>query len=388
LAGHLGQNGWYVGPITFTLAATDVGSGVGRTYWQVDDGPWTDGDRCAVSGDGPHTVRFASADVAGNAEEPQSYAVAIDSRSPSAALEPLSRYQPGPQFTVAWQGADPAPGSGLADFDVQVRDGLTGGWQNWLLGASQTSATFQGQRGHSYAFRVRARDRAGNVSPFTDGSVSTIIETVRNGSFDTGNFSEWQTSGLLRRAVVPAEGTSGATVLAARLGTPEYGPSIEEPGQVPVGNAVISQTITVPSLDQIVRPTLSFWYRVFSYDVLYSERLKRFIDTFEVSIYDPATGGPADLLLRTGNVTNRYGVLYDSGWQFTALDLRPYAGRTVQLSFASYNREDNLFNTWSFVDDIQVQDWPYSHRGYIPLFLAGSTAVATGAGAQPASPVR
>jgi hypothetical protein len=151
-----------------------------------------------------------------------------------------------------------------------------------------------------------------------------------------------------------------------------------------VGNAAISQTITVPSLDQIARPTLSFWYRVYSYDVLYSERLKRFVDTFEVSVYDPAAPAP-ELLFRTGNVTNRYGVLYDSGWQFATVDLRPYAGRTVQLSFANYNREDNLFNTWSFVDNVQVQDWPYSERHYLPLFLskipARGQGPATGAAA-------
>ncbi|MCX6031067.1 MAG: hypothetical protein NT169_17440 [Chloroflexi bacterium] len=380
LTGNLGQNGWYLGPVAFTLSAADSGSGIAATHWQLDDGEWTPGMAFTVTADGPHTVRVASSDVAGNNELPLVYDVAIDQQPPLVRMKSLSRYQSSPQFDVTWWGADPIPGSDLAAFEVQVRDGLEGSWQNWLSGTTLTRATFYGQRGHSYAFRVRAHDRAGNVQSFTDGSAYTVVETVRNSSFDTGNFSDWTTSGLLRKAVVPTDGPGGATVLAARLGSPEYGPSIEEPGQVPVGNAAISQTITVPALTQVARPTLAFWYRVYSYDVLYSERLKRFVDTFEVSVGDPATGSTPDLLLRTGNVTNRYGALYDSGWQFAALDLRPYAGRTVNLTFTNYNREDNLFNTWSFVDAIQVQDWPYGERRYLPLVAskaAESVAVST-----------
>ncbi len=369
LTGNQGQNGWYLGPVAFVASATDTGSGVAETRWQLDEGLWTAGVAATVSTDGQHVVRFASSDVAGNAETPLTYAVALDQQPPFVAMARLSHYQPSPHFEVAWAGNDAT--SGLAGFDVQVRDGLTGSWQNWLTGTALTGASFDGQRGHNYAFRVRARDRAGNVQQFTDGSAYTVVDSVRNGSFDSGNFSEWTTSGLLRKAVLPTGGPGGVTSLAARLGSPEYGPSIEEPGQVPVGSATITQTVVAPPSDQVARPTLAFWYRIFSYDVLYSERLQRFVDTFEVSVYDPTAGTEADLLLRTGNVTNRYGSLYDSGWRLATLDLRRYAGKTVQLIFANYNREDNLFNTWSYVDSIQVQDWPYSERRYLPLVVGG-----------------
>jgi len=285
----------------------------------------------------------------------------------------LSHYQPNPHFDVEWWGWDPSPGSGLAVFDVQVRDGLDGTWQNWLSSTTLTSAAFSGERGHSYYFRVRARDQAGNQQAFSDGSAYTVVETVRNGSFDTGNFSEWTTSGLLRKAVVPAEGPDGSTILAARLGSPEYGPSTEDPGQVPVGNAMIKQTIVVPPLTQVAKPTLSLHYRVFSYDVVYSQRLKRYVDTFEVSLYD-AQGQPLKLLLRDGNTTDEWGTLHDTGWRTARLDLTSYAGQTVQLAFANYNREDNLFNTWSFVDDIQVQDWPFNQRSYLPAVTGGKSA--------------
>ncbi len=387
ITGNLGQNGWYLGPVSFTFSASDLASGVAETEWRLDNGRWNLGTSMVVESDGQHIVQVASVDRAGNKESPRSYSVAIDQQAPEARMRALSRYQPSPQFQVSWWGTDPWPGSGLAEFDVQVRVGWEGTWQDWLTRTTLTSAIFNGQRGHTYFFRSRAYDQAGNVGRYTDGTTRTIVETVRNGSFDTGNFSEWETGGLLRKAVVPTEGPEGTIVLAARLGTPDYGPSIEEPGQVPVGRAAISQTITVPALDQARRPTLTLWYRVLTYDVIFSQRLQRYIDTFEVTVSTP-DGQPLALLLRAGNPTNQYGQLYDTGWQWAVLDLSPFAGQTVQLTFANYNREDNLFNTWSFVDEIRVQDWPYNVQGYLPLVAgAGSAAAASdtvGAGLVPA----
>ena len=375
VTGDLGQNGWYLGPVSFAMSATDTASGVAETRWQLDGGGWTRGTALTLTVDGPHTVRIASIDKAGNIEAEQVYPVAIDQQPPVVRMGTLSRYQAGPSFDVAWYGFDPGAGAGLADFDVQVRDGWNAAWQPWLTGTTLSGAVFNGQRGHTYFFRVRARDYAGNRQAFTGDDTYTVVETVRNGSFDTGNFSEWATNGLLRKAVVPTDGPTGATVLAARLGTPEYGPSTEEPGQVPVGSATISQTLAVPPFDQVARPTLVFWYRTLSYDVLYSQRLQRYVDTFEVTIND-AAGQPLALLLRDGNPTDTYGALYDTGWKTIALDLAPYAGQTVQLVFANYNREDNLFNTWSFVDSIQVQDWPYNQRRHMPLVTGGKGAAA------------
>jgi hypothetical protein len=382
LTGSLGQNNWYIGPVSFEMAATDATSGVVATRWQLDVGDWVTGTAFTLAQDGQHTVRITSSDVAGNEEPAHVYAVAIDRRPPEVRMGALSHYQSSTRFQVTWAGNDDPSGSGLADFDVQVRDGLGGLWANWLTRTTLTGATFNGERGHTYFFRVKARDLAGNEASFTDGSSYTVIENVRNGSFDTGNFSEWTASGLLRKAVVPVEGPTGSTVLAARLGSPEYGPSVQEPGQVPVGSATISQTITVPGVSEVARPTLAFWYRVFSYDVLYSQRLQTYVDALEVSIFDPVRQSSA-LLLRDGNNTNVYGSLYDSGWRFATLNLRPYAGQTVQLIFSNYNRVDNLFNTWSFVDNIQVQDWPYNERRYLPLIPGGRPPVAQAAAEAP-----
>ena len=63
------------------------------------------------------------------------------------------------------------------------------------------------------------------------------------------------------------------------------------------------------------------------------------------------------LLLRDGNPTTIYKELYDTAGT-TSLDLTPFAGQTVQLVFSNYNRHDNLFNTWSYVDDVRLLEWP------------------------------
>lgn len=79
-------------------------------------------------------------------------------------------------FTVSWGGTD--GGSGVRYYDLQVRDGGDGAWSDWLRRTSSTSDTYGGVTGHTYYFRARAWDRAGNVEayPLGDGDTSTTIE--------------------------------------------------------------------------------------------------------------------------------------------------------------------------------------------------------------------
>jgi hypothetical protein len=71
-------------------------------------------------------------------------------------------------FPVTWKAAD--TGSGIAACDVQVSvDG--GAWTDWISGTTAGSATYAGEGGHGYAFRVRCTDRAGNAA---DWNVSTV----------------------------------------------------------------------------------------------------------------------------------------------------------------------------------------------------------------------
>jgi hypothetical protein len=57
-------------------------------------------------------------------------------------------------------------GSGVDGYDVQSSgDGVR--WDDWLEDVSSTSDTFDGERGQTYFFRVRARDSVGNQSAWS-----------------------------------------------------------------------------------------------------------------------------------------------------------------------------------------------------------------------------
>jgi hypothetical protein len=68
----------------------------------------------------------------------------------------------------------------VRSLDVQVKDGSNGAWTPWLTATTQTINWFDGEDGHTYFFRVRARDLAGNESRYTDnpfgnGMISVLI---------------------------------------------------------------------------------------------------------------------------------------------------------------------------------------------------------------------
>jgi len=78
-------------------------------------------------------------------------------------------------FNVHWSGMDEGP-AGVQSYDVQVRDGAGGAWTDWLLDTVQTSASFTGEIGHTYYFRCRARDHAGNLEPYPSGDGDTFTQ--------------------------------------------------------------------------------------------------------------------------------------------------------------------------------------------------------------------
>jgi hypothetical protein len=121
----------------------------------------------------------------------------------------------------------------------------------------------------------------------------------------------------------------------------------------------------------MVAPTLTLWYRILTYDVLWSEWNQKIYDTFEVTL-QPSGGGTPVLVLQDGNDVGPnpqlgvdYGVLKDLGWRYARIDLTDYAGQTVEIVFANHNRWDGHFNTWTFVDDVQIVD----RHGHVTRFL-------------------
>ncbi len=407
VSGQEGENGWYVGPVTIRAVATDTVSGNVQVWASVDNStPVTLTAPLVLSEEGRHQVRIWATDAAGNISTAWEREVPIDVSPPAAWIDALPPYMTDYRpvqgdlvtFNVSWGGTDGSHGSGIVAYDIQVRDGFSGPWLMWQNRTTNTSATFVGQIGHTYFFRIQAYDAAGHIRAYPtsqQGDAYTHLEPIRNGDFSTGNFLFWNAARVPQRepdkdgnpvggpglmlTVKDAEHYAGVTSLAAWLGDPEYG-GAEDPGLVPIGGAVISQTITVPTLQQMPRPTLEFWYHMITWDVVYAPSHKRWQDTFELRIL-ASDGRELDRPLRDGYQTQHippvkgvdYAVKHDLGWKRFRYDLSRYAGQTITIELSTWNRWDNKYNTYTIVDDVRIVDPSLTPTYHLPFVVTRGT---------------
>jgi regulation of enolase protein 1 (concanavalin A-like superfamily) len=151
-------NGWFTGPATVTLTATDNtgGTGVSRTEYQLDAATeWTPyAGPVTVSGDGVHEMRFRSVDGAGNIEAAKAVEIKVDATAPvtTAMFAPANDdgWHAG-TVPVTLTAVDPV--SGVAALEYAL-DG--GEWQPYT---EPVNVTGDGE----HELRYRATDAAGNV---------------------------------------------------------------------------------------------------------------------------------------------------------------------------------------------------------------------------------
>ena len=91
----------------------------------------------------------------------------IDALAPYTSVGFLDQYQGSLSFTVSWSEAT-TYGSSFAGYDIKVVDTWDGGSNTatWKSNTLQTSATYTGVRGHTYAFYSRGHDAAGNQEAY------------------------------------------------------------------------------------------------------------------------------------------------------------------------------------------------------------------------------
>lgn len=372
LNGTQGQNNWYIGPVDVSLLPIDNGSGVARTQYRINGSSWLTGTQFTIGYDGQHLVEFRTTDVAGNQEPLRSATFKVDLTPPVSRIVDLAPTQLLRTFTIQWQGQD-RPGSGVATYDVQVRTGRSGSWVNLVSSTTATSATFTGERGRTTYVRVRARDQAGNVRPFTggNGDAATYVNGVANSGFESANFSSWFTSGALPTSIVPppAPPPPGSGQYSASLGSSAYGQSPPENPTVPVGSGVLSQTVRLPDRNEWPVVRLAFHYRMYTYDVMWSDYFQAYIDTFDVYLLN-SSGTTLAHLLRDGNPNrNLIGPglpVVDLGWKEVSFDVSQFAGQTVQVVMANSNRRDQIYNTWTIVDNVTVTT-PVRRVAFMPV---------------------
>ncbi|MBN1886562.1 MAG: PD40 domain-containing protein [Thermoflexales bacterium] len=96
-----------------------------------------------------------------------------DIDAPASSVHTLPSQSPGP-IPVRWSSTE--MGSGLQDYDVQVKEG-SGAWTGWLTSTLEIQSLYPGIGGRTYYFRSRARDKAGNVEPWpADYDAFTTVE--------------------------------------------------------------------------------------------------------------------------------------------------------------------------------------------------------------------
>ncbi len=101
-----------------------------------------------------------------------------DILAPSSQVSAPPLWQNTSTFNVLWSGLDTG-GAGLAAYDVQYRDGLNGVWTDWLPKTTKTWSAFTGQTGHTYFFRIRARDNASNLEAYRGGNGDAVTTIYR-----------------------------------------------------------------------------------------------------------------------------------------------------------------------------------------------------------------
>ena len=230
--------------------------------YKIDDGDWTDwmtqtaDTNATYSGEPGHTYYFRvrATDVAGNRKiysgGDGDTSTVIDPNPPASFVKPLPGYETATRFTVEWTGTDGAGGSGILNYDIQVRDGA-GAWTDWLLGTATTSAGYDGLQGHTYRFQARAHDRAGNLEdyPGGDGDAKTTVDTTPPTGSVMDDGSETPSAISLHATLQFTDTESGIAGYEYRVGTVRDGSDILGP------TATRDSDLTIPGLNLSVGPT-------------------------------------------------------------------------------------------------------------------------------------
>jgi putative cell wall-binding protein/photosystem II stability/assembly factor-like uncharacterized protein len=157
--------GPYTGSATITLTPTDPspGSGVASTRWSLDGGGSGTGTTVNVSAEGDWTLRFSSADVAGNREETRTatFAVEIAPAAPviaSATHPDADAWYGDTDFEASWTASDT---SGIAGYAVVLDQSASTVPVAAVTQTGTTYATTIPADGEWY-LHVRAVDTRGN----------------------------------------------------------------------------------------------------------------------------------------------------------------------------------------------------------------------------------
>lgn len=140
--------------------ASDWGSWIPATNGETITTTW---DLGSDGADKPVYLRLR--DVNGQVATVVTGTANVDTAVPSSSMTPLPPFSSS-AISLSWSGSDNV--SGIASYDLQVREGTTGEWTPVLTGTTATSTLYYGTLWQAYYFRVRSTDVAGNVEAWPD----------------------------------------------------------------------------------------------------------------------------------------------------------------------------------------------------------------------------
>ena len=377
-APHPHKSPWVTSTVVYTWAASTDGSGIAGYWVNITNTAgytavlWANGPALTFTGalteGAGYFARVQAVDGAGNTGgwSGLSAVVTPDLTAPAVVVTAPTQVATG-TFVVSWSASD--SGSGVDFYSVSYRE--DGGlWQTWIPVTTTTQATFvSGTLEHTYVFSVTAVDRAGNPGVGTATTkvarwrvyIPLVLRNYRpfvNGSFENGLAGWTVAQSPLPASIVPnvAERTGDTTPPAdgqqvLLLGNPDYSCN-----GMPLGYVAVEQTFVVPH-DAI---SLTFKYIIWTQDASPQNRYD--YDLFEVWLsnerkFDDANRITTGLNCNTwrrvpGSENPRGGVT--SGWAQGSINLQPYRGQTVTVSFRLYSRYDNWYNTYVYIDDVKI----------------------------------
>ena len=131
------SGGWYTGPVTVTVAATDSSSGVADLRWRIDGQPVQNDPgpthQIQISGEGTHHLETRARDVAGNESAWRSQYFKIDTSVPVDTVDIPAGWSDSTEFTLTATDTQ----SGIAEIEYTINGGTL---QHGTLNQAWTSA--------------------------------------------------------------------------------------------------------------------------------------------------------------------------------------------------------------------------------------------------------
>jgi hypothetical protein len=167
----------------------------------------------------------------------------LDAAAPTSEVASLPATTASPTFTVTWSGQDDTNGSGIARYDLYVKQG-GGIFAAYITGTPLTSFTFTLEPGHTYEFYSMATDNVGHrqIAPAASQTIEVANLPTSTTLVATPNATTGGSSVMFTATVTPAPNAGGTVTFR------DNGAAI--PGGVDValvgGVAVFSTTTLSP----------------------------------------------------------------------------------------------------------------------------------------------